>query len=268
MKKGWPPLLACLAVVLCAGSAASGQVGASVAAPGVAAAPATPLRPPVPPPGGASPARRGVLPSGQIGSSYLHVRVWTYRAALPSAAVIAYYTRALQALGYATAGEGYSGDRQGITSYDEMYARGADTVFLTVLPDVRGVSRYSVALDRIELPARPASSLVPHGVSVLEIAVQVGTTPRWRRRTITAPVQIASIRRIVNGLAVFDPGGRMGCLAMQRTAILRFIAAVRSYTFTENASCLSVAAPGGATLSDTDRYALWRAAERAVGMRE
>ncbi len=262
-------LLVSAALLACAGSAAAlcgpGLSSMQIAVP---AASAMALRLPVAPPPGASPSSPTVVPAGQIGSSYLHVRVWTYRVPVRSSSVIAYYTAKLTALGYRTAGEGYSGDRAGITSYDETYARGQDTVFLTVLSAVRGVSRYSVALDRIELPARPAMSLVPQGVSVLRISVQYGAGGRWLRRTITAAVKIAPILKIVNSLEVYDPGARVGCLAVERTAILRFTVGLRTYTFTENASCLSVAAPGGIYLSDTNRYALWDAAEKAVGMPE
>lgn len=259
-----PVLLASAALLACAGSAATvgghGPSGIQLAA---AAAPA--LRLPVAPPPEALSSHHPVPPDGQIGSSYLHVRVWTYRVPLPSSSVIAYYTVNLKGLGYTTAGEGYSGDQTGITSYDESYSLGQNTVFLTVLPSVRGVTRYSVALDRVELPARPAASLVPQGVSVLQVAVRYGAR-RWIRRTITAAAEIAPIVKIVNTLQVYDPGGRLGCLPVERTAVLRFAVGRRTYTFRENASCLSVAAPGEIMLSDTNRYSLWDAAEKAVGM--
>ncbi len=262
-------LLASAAVLACAGSAAAlGGPGLSAVQLAAAAAPAQALRLPVAPPPGASPSHPAVAPDGQIGSSYLHVRVWTYRVPLRSSSVIAYYSAKLSALGYTTAGEGYGGDRTGITSYDETYARGQDTVFLTVLPAVRGVTRYSVALDRVELPARPAASLVPQDVSALQIEVRYGAGGRRQRRAIGSAAEIASVRKIVNSLRVYDPDGRIGCANFEGTAIFRFTAELHTYTFTEDAGCLLVTGPGGIKLSDTNGWALWHAAERAVGMPE
>lgn len=264
-----PMLVASAALLACAGSAATlGGPGLSAIQITAAAAPARALRLPVEPPPGASPSSHTVTPNGQIGSSYLHVRVWTYRVPLRSSSVIAYYTGKLTGLGYTTAGEGVGGDRSGITSYTETYTRGQDTVFLTVLPAVRGVTRYSVAIDRIELPARPTASLVPQGVNALQIEVRHGAGGRWQRQTIRSRAEIASIRKIVNSLSVYDPGGRIGCANFAGTAIFRFTAGLHTYTYTEDAGCLLVAAPGWIKLSDTNRWALWHAAERAVGTPE
>lgn len=267
-RAAWPTLVAFALVLVCSGTAvAPGAPGALAIRFGAAARPARALKLPVPPPPGASASRPAVTPAGRIGSGYLHVRVWTYRVPMVSSSVFAYYSPKLAALGYRTAGEGYSGGPMGTTSYQETYARGQDTLFLTVLPDRDGVTRYSVALDRVELPGRPAASLVPRGVRILQVAVRYGQG-RWRRRTIRSAAEIAPILKIVDSLGVYDPGGRLGCLGVQRTAILSFSVEFHTYTFSEQASCLLVAAPGGIDLSDTNRMALWQAAERVVRVRE
>ncbi len=233
-----------------------------------ALAPTRALQLPMAPPPAAVPSVPAVEPDERVGSSYLHVRVWTYRDPMGNASVFAYYTAKFAALGYVTSGIGCGGDRTGTTSCDESYARGRDTAVLTVLPAVRGVSRYSLALDRIELPPRPASSLLPADVTVLQVAVRYGANGIWHRRIIRSPKGIARMRQIVNSLDVFDPGGHIGCVAVERTAILLFAAGLRPYEYTEDAGCLSVTAPGGLVLADTATLALWFAAEKDVGMAE
>ncbi len=250
------PLAFLVGVLLLAG-------GAYAAAAGPAPKGSTPLLA-IGPPSGAFASQVAVPPFETVSSPYLHTTLATYVVALRPQEVYAYYLPRLERLGYRKQGQGTSGDRSGITSWDWSFSRGqdmSDTVLLTVEPDGTK-SVYSIARELIEAPARPKASIVPAKLEEVTVRARQSVSQPWVTRTLRTPEAWHGILAAANALPM-DTRGAHGCAAdFGAAATVRFVAKSGAWTFTVDPACDSVLGPGGTHLMDTG---LWTSAAAVEG---
>ncbi|MDA8344833.1 MAG: hypothetical protein M0Z66_05040 [Thermaerobacter sp.] len=233
---------------------------------GKPAAPAVALAAiPVSPPLGAVPSPVAVTPFQRPASPYLQIKAESYDVAMTPQEIYDYYLPLLAKLGFSANITGESCGPGAPCGSDWGFSRGQfETFLLTVQPRGSGASRYSAADDLIVPPARPKDSFVPADVQSVEVSVLTGMNSAWVSRTFTARAFWEPLRTMVNGLAV-DTRGAHGCLAdFGASAVVRFQAQGRTYTFEMNPACASVTGPGHTGL--LSGFQLWDALVRASGV--
>lgn len=220
--------------------------------------------PQVPPPRGARWSATVLQPDEMIGSSFMHLSVFTYRSTLSADAIYAYYAPRLRRLGYLYMGGGqgcsvYSGCQDSFWQFSRSFGQ-RDSIVISVHSEGR-TRLYSVALELIVVPPRPSGSFVPSDVEEATVSAKAGSGP-WVSVRVTSPEELRRLRQIVNRLPVGDVLGRHSCSGLWASTKVTLSTPYADYRFSEPlVGCFAVRAPGGVILADLG-WPLWHEVSR------